>query len=69
MAKKLGAGQAGNVRNTGQSACQCGRVTVESIAAALFVRAYQPKSGYKVAHIAKQAIDAAEEFMKQLAHR
>jgi hypothetical protein len=69
MAQKRSAGQAGPVRNPGQSACQCGRVTVESIAADLFVRAYPTKGGYRTEHIASEAINAAEEFMKQLSHR
>lgn len=69
MAKKSSVRQAATVRETEQAACQCGQVTVESVAAKLFVAAFPTKSGYKTEHSARQAIEAAEEFMKQLAHR
>ena len=70
MAKKSSVRQAAPVRETEQAACQCGRVTVEAVAADLFVRMYPVQaSGYKVDHVAQQAIEVAEAFMKQLAHR
>lgn len=69
MAKKSSVRQAATVRETEQAACQCDRVTVESVAAALFVGAYPTNGRYKAEHIAQQAIEAAEGFMKQLAHR
>ncbi len=73
MAKKSSARQASRVREPGEperGACQCDKVTVESVAAALFVGAYPAKSaGYKPDRIAQQAIEAAETFMKQLSRR
>jgi hypothetical protein len=69
MAKKSSVRQAATFRETEQAACQYGQVTVESVAADLFARSYRAGKGYKTEHFANQAIEAAEEFMKQLAHR